>query len=74
MSKKPKSIVPPEPKQKPLPEGEQELFDLLKAAAAHLDYCGWGDSWERECVYDDKSFDGMNLPDAIEAAVAKRME
>ncbi len=23
----------------------QELYD-------HLDYCGWGDSWERECSED----------------------
>ena len=22
---------------------------LLKEAYDHLDYCGWGDSWEREC-------------------------
>jgi hypothetical protein len=23
--------------------------DLFKALLEHLDYCGWGDSWEREC-------------------------
>lgn len=22
---------------------------LLRALLVHLDYCGWGDSWEREC-------------------------
>jgi len=25
---------------------------LLKEAYNHLDYCGWGDSWERECSED----------------------
>ena len=25
------------------------LGDALLEASAHLDYCGWGDSWEREC-------------------------
>jgi len=25
---------------------------LLKAAYDHLEYCGWGDAWERECSED----------------------
>jgi hypothetical protein len=29
-----------------------ELLKALKAATDHLDYCGWGDTWERECVRD----------------------
>lgn len=27
------------------------LRNALEEAQAHLDYCGWGDSWERECAY-----------------------
>lgn len=25
------------------------LIALVEALVAHLDYCGWGDGWEREC-------------------------
>jgi len=31
-----------------------EMFELLTGALGHLDYCGWGDSWERECSEDLK--------------------
>jgi hypothetical protein len=27
----------------------EELREALHKALEHLDYCGWGDSWEREC-------------------------
>ncbi len=27
-----------------------DLLEALKAASDHLDYCGYGDSWERECA------------------------
>lgn len=27
-----------------------ELLKALRAANDCLDYCGWGDSWERECA------------------------
>ncbi len=33
----------------------KDMFDwkgLAKELAEHLDYCGWGDSWERECSED----------------------
>lgn len=30
------------------------LLKMLKEAYAHLDYCGWGDKWERECAKEDK--------------------
>jgi len=23
--------------------------DLIRELVDHLEYCGWGDSWEREC-------------------------
>jgi hypothetical protein len=28
----------------------QLLLNALKAARDHLEYCGYGDSWERECA------------------------
>lgn len=27
-----------------------ELRDALEAARDHLEYCGYGDAWERECA------------------------
>ena len=30
---------------------ERLLYDALEAASNHLDYCGYGDNWERECAY-----------------------
>jgi hypothetical protein len=27
----------------------EQLKRLLRAAYDHLEYCGWGDTWEREC-------------------------
>lgn len=27
----------------------KKVKSLLKDAYDHLNYCGWGDSWEREC-------------------------
>lgn len=27
----------------------EKVKRLLKGAYEHLNYCGWGDSWEREC-------------------------
>ncbi len=37
------------------------LVKALEAARDHLDYCGYGDSWERQCAED--------LPDEIETAL-----
>lgn len=42
---------------------EEQLFNVLTDAEQHLEYCGWGDSWERECAYDSK------LPDRVTAAL-----
>jgi hypothetical protein len=28
----------------------EEALEMVKQLEAHLDYCGWGDSWERECA------------------------
>ena len=33
---------------------ERQLYDALLAASDHLDYCGYGDSWERECAVEHK--------------------
>lgn len=41
------------------------LHAALEAASEHLDYCGYGDSWERECAREAK------LPEQIEAALAE---
>ena len=29
-----------------------ELLDLFLETLEHLEYCNWGDSWERECSED----------------------
>lgn len=43
-----------------------DLLDALEAASAHLDYCGYGDEWER---------DGSEVLAAqIQAAIAKAEE
>lgn len=30
------------------------LLEALKAAQEHLEYCGYGDRWERECAKESK--------------------
>ncbi len=40
-----------------------QLLDALRKAQQHLEYCGYGDKWERECATSDK------LPELIEAAI-----
>ena len=39
------------------------LGEALQEASDHLDYCGYGDHWERECATEAK------LPQKIEAAL-----
>lgn len=41
-----------------------QLFEALEAAESHLDYCGYGDAWERECAKQEK------LQEKVEAALA----
>ena len=31
-----------------------ELYEALQKAEQHLSYCGYGDTWERECAREDK--------------------
>jgi hypothetical protein len=48
-----------------LHEVNVELLEALEAASEHLDYVGYGDSWERECAHHAR------LPERIAAAIAK---
>lgn len=41
------------------------LRDALEDAESHLDYCGYGDSWERECAT------AQGLPVKIREALEK---
>jgi len=43
----------------------KDLYEGLKAASEHLDYCGYGDEWERECA------ESQDLQEKIEKALAK---
>jgi hypothetical protein len=38
------------------------LYEALKEAREHLEYCNYGDTWERECAREDK------LPEKIKKA------
>lgn len=42
----------------------RELGEVLEAAKAHLEFCSYGDAWERECARASK------LPERIEDALA----
>jgi hypothetical protein len=39
------------------------LGEALKEAQEHLEYCGYGDSWERECAM------SSGLPETVDSAV-----
>lgn len=43
----------------------ETLQDALQKASEHLDYCGYGDSWERECA------EAQKLEDQITAALTE---
>lgn len=32
----------------------KELREVLELAGSHLEYCNYGDKWERECAFEDK--------------------
>ena len=40
-----------------------KVVEALKAASDHLEYCGYGDNWERECAVDS------GLPEQIAEAL-----
>lgn len=41
----------------------EQLKEALECAEEHLDYCGWGDSYERECARNEK------LPEKVREAL-----
>lgn len=43
----------------------KSLVKLFQEAVAHLEYCGYGDAWERECADVDK------LPQRLERMVRR---
>ena len=42
-----------------------EILELLTEAEQHLEYCGYGDNWERECA------DASKLPERLSTVIAK---
>ena len=46
-------------------EVQKEFIKLFKDMAQHLDYCGYGDSWERECA------DERKLPERVDKMLEK---
>ena len=40
----------------PMPSREvvQTLLEALEQAIQHLEYCGYGDTWERSCALEEK--------------------
>lgn len=47
---------------------ETKLLAALEAAGEHLDYCGYGDAWERECA------EAAKLREQIEEAIQAAQE
>jgi hypothetical protein len=47
---------------------EFDEMELLIDAAYHLEYCNYGDSWERECATEGK------LPERIRSFLRKHKE
>lgn len=53
---------------KTLTDLEKILLEALIKAKEHLEYCGYGDKWERECA------EAANLPVVIDIAIATATE
>lgn len=51
---------------------EQELFEALHDAYTHLEYCGYGDKWERVCAMSDHM--PTKLEKALESAKARGLK
>ena len=47
---------------------EKQLYLALLSAKEHLDYCGYGDKWERECAKND------GLPKRIDRALVAYLD
>jgi hypothetical protein len=50
---------------------ERELLEALKEAKGHLEYCGYGDAWERECALDCDDPLDQKIANAISKAEAR---
>ncbi len=52
----------------------ETLVAALKAAQEHLEYCGYGDAWERECAGDlsNQIFDAISTGEATLAEINDR--
>lgn len=50
-------------KKQRLQKAAPKLLKALKKAQEHLDYCNYGDNWERECAMHSK------LPETIKKAI-----
>ncbi len=46
-------------------ELQRELFLAFKDAVEHLEYCGYGDSWERSCAMH------TNMPSRLQTVLEK---
>lgn len=55
--------------EKQLIEVIEKLYRALDAAHDHLDYCGFGDSYERECAEAQKLPEKMNEAKAAAEAI-----
>lgn len=49
-------------------ELSQKLLEALVKAEQHLSWCGYGDSYERDCAKDDK------LPEFLESVIKEATE
>lgn len=47
---------------------KEELLFALEKAWEHLEYCGYGDKWERECAEEDK------IQEIIKGAIVRAKE
>jgi hypothetical protein len=43
----------------------RDLYNALDSAKSHLEYCGYGDAWERECAEEQK------IPEFVEAVMER---
>ncbi len=44
---------------------DEDDKETIRDMASHLDYCGYGDNWERECA------DASKLPERVAALLKK---
>jgi hypothetical protein len=56
-------------RNKELTQVIKKLYSVLKLARDHLEYCGYGDRWERECAMTnrlpDKIGDAINIAELV---------